>query len=91
MKARVSQLHKTETDWQILIQNYQDQNKEFVPQPGEIIVYDPDENYNYARIKIGDGQTPLQDLAFVIDSVLVALLQDTVSKNIDAGRITSNT
>lgn len=88
MKARVSQLHKTEADWQILIQNYQDQDKEFIPQPGEIIIYDPDENYSYARIKIGDGQTSLQDLTFIVDSVLADLLQKAAPKSLDAGRIT---
>lgn len=31
----------------------------------EIIVYDPDENYDYPRIKIGDGKTNINALPFV--------------------------
>ena len=85
MKARVSQLHKTEADWVKLQNDYKEQGKEFVPQAGEIIVYDPDENYKYARVKIGDGQQSLQELAFIIDAAVDVLTKK--SNHFDAGRI----
>ena len=37
----------------------------FVPLDKEIIIYKPDENYSYARIKVGDGVTEVQDLPFI--------------------------
>jgi hypothetical protein len=44
--ARMQQKHGLEVDWN---------SSTFVPLKGELIVYDPDESYNYARLKIGDG------------------------------------
>ena len=40
MKARVSQLHKTEADWNRL--------SSFVPLSGEFIIFDPDKTHEYA-------------------------------------------
>jgi hypothetical protein len=80
MKARVSQLHKTEADWSKL--------PDFVPMHGEFIVFDPDRRHKYARLKLGDGITKLQNLPFFIDSAI----DDHVTKKrynevIDGGRI----
>ena len=36
----------------------------FIPKQGEIIVYDIDDNYNYERFKIGDGNTTVVNLPF---------------------------
>lgn len=82
MKARISQLHRTEADW--------DRLDSFVPSPGEFIVFDPDKTHNYARLKVGDGVTKLKDLPFFIDSAI----DNHVAKNrldevIDAGRIST--
>ena len=82
MKARISQLHKTESDWQEYAQ--------LIPEPGEIIVYDPDENHEYARIKIGDGVHSLQVLDFIIDSAISAALNQIKFETVnDGGRIKS--
>lgn len=54
---RQVQNHGKERDWK--------KNKRFIPLNGEIIVYDKDEVYNYPRIKIGDGVTPLNRLPFI--------------------------
>ena len=62
MKARLSLLHKSESEWHKLAT--------FVPFSGEVIVFDPDTTHNYARLKIGDGKTLLKDLPFFIDSVI---------------------
>jgi hypothetical protein len=81
MKARVSQLHKTEAEWSKL--------HDFVPIQGEFIIFDPDKQHRYARLKVGDGVTKLNNLPFFIDSAI----DDYVTKKrlnevIDAGRIT---
>jgi hypothetical protein len=81
MKTRISQLHNTEADWLKV--------NSWVPDAGEIIVYDPDDVYNYTRLKIGDGDRQLKDLAFIIDSAALALIQKQhYFEKIDAGRIT---
>mgnify|MGYP006932857855 CR=1 FL=1 len=74
MKARITLLHKTEAAWNKI---------SFQPKLGEIIVYDPDENYNYARLKIGDGIHELKDLPFLVE----ATINDKSFVAIDGGRI----
>jgi hypothetical protein len=80
MKARISQLHKTAAEWQ--------KHSEWTPEPGEIVVYDPDETTPYSRIKIGDGERTLKELDFFINSAIAEIL-DTISfsDSIDGGRI----
>ena len=56
MKARISQLYKTEAEWAKL--------PKFKPFPGEIIIFAPDDQHSYARMKIGDGNTLLINLPF---------------------------
>ncbi len=80
MNARISQLHKTEAGWAEVQAQYESNNKVFIPRSGELIVYDPDEHCEYSRLKIGDGNTALQDLPFLVESTLA-------TKIIDAGRI----
>ena len=80
MNARVSQLHNTEKEWNLLTK--------FIPFQGEFIIFDPDQYHSYARLKIGDGKTLLKDLPFFIDSAI----DDHVTKRrynevIDGGRI----
>jgi len=81
MRARVSQLHKTEAEWNRL--------SSFIPASGEFIVFDPDSNYPYARLKVGDGNTKLKDLPFFISSAVNAYAKEhRLNEMIDAGRIT---
>lgn len=47
LKTRIIQKHDTEANW-LLATN-------FTPMNGEIIIYDEDDNYNYKRIKVGNG------------------------------------
>lgn len=85
--VRHIQKHETEANWLTLAPN-------FIPKRGEIIVYDVDENYNYERMKIGDGLTSLKDLPFAngseidvaTDEDVLALLatQDIVTPVVDA-------
>lgn len=81
MKARLSLLHKQEAEWNKL--------SNWKPAAGEVVVYDPDENYDYARLKIGDGTKTLKELNFFIDKTVLSTLQkQRYFEIIDAGRIT---
>lgn len=83
MKARVSNLHKTESEWV--------KYKSWVPEAGELIVFDPDTTHDYARLKVGDGKTMLSELPFFIDSAVATQLQKRrFSEIIDGGRITDH-
>ena len=80
MRARVSQLNKTEAEWKKL--------NTWIPEAGELVVYAPDENYTYARLKVGDGIRQLRDIEFLIDSAASAVLKAANFKEvIDGGRI----
>lgn len=57
MNARIQHKHDIEVNWNKALN--------FIPKAGEIIVYDIDENYNYPRIKIGDGVTIITNLKFI--------------------------
>ena len=70
MKARISQLHKTEAEWL--------RHSSWKPEAGELVVYDPDVNHQYARIKIGDGKHTLADLDFFVDSAIAKSLSSIV-------------
>lgn len=89
MSTRIAQLHKTEAEWKELQKEYKKQNKDFIPFAGELIIYDPDTAFDYARIKIGDGVTALQDLAFCMDNNIFKVLK--TPGLFDAGRITKYT
>jgi hypothetical protein len=81
MKARISQLHKTEAEWQNWLQ--------WIPESGEFIVYSPDEAHPFARIKLGDGKRTLKELDFFIDSAIEEILKQVrFSDTVDGGRIT---
>lgn len=74
MKARITFLHKTELEWNKL---------NFKPEAGEIIVYDPDNNFNYSRVKLGDGIHLLNELPFFIEAAILDRKLDAI----DGGRI----
>lgn len=80
MRARISQLHKTEGQWSLM--------PNFIPLQGEFIIFDPDKDHKYARLKIGDGITTLRNLPFFIESATDAFITHNFGKIVDAGRIT---
>ena len=81
MKARISHLHKTESEWAQL--------PTWVPEDGELVIYDADKNHDYVRIKIGDGKSLLKDLPFFIDSAIATYLKKQRHQEvIDGGRVT---
>ena len=59
--TRIIHKHDSEANWL--------KATNFVPKQGELIVYDPDENFNYSRVKIGDGITKVNSLPFHIEAI----------------------
>lgn len=57
IKSRIVHKHDSETNW--------NKATNFVPKQGELIIYDTDTNYSYARVKIGDGTTKVNSLPFL--------------------------
>lgn len=55
--GRIVHKHDTQSHWE--------NATDFVPMMGEIIIYDVDENYDYERMKIGDGETVVGLLPFI--------------------------
>ena len=56
--VRIVNKHDTEANWL--------KATGFTPKQGELIVYDIDDNYDYERIKIGDGVQNVNDLPFAV-------------------------
>lgn len=73
MNTRIQHKHDIEANW--------DKAINFIPKAGEIIVYDIDENYNYSRLKIGDGVTNIKLLSFVNDNIKNSILQPDWNQN----------
>lgn len=64
INGRLVNKHDKESNWQLAVN--------FTPMAGEVIIYDPDENVAYARMKIGDGKTLVNDLPFVtVDTISI--------------------
>lgn len=55
--SRIQNKHDIEANW--------NKATSFIPMQGEIIVYDIDDNYEYERIKIGDGVKNVAQLPFI--------------------------
>lgn len=84
IKTRILNKHDTEVNW--------NNTPNFTPKPGELIIYDKDANYNYPRLKIGDGSTKVGLLPF-IDKELKFNIEDIASrvKKINEDYITLST
>ena len=59
INARFQNKHDVEVSWLNLTN--------FIPLQGEFIIYDPDENYSYPRVKVGDGVLDINSLPFITD------------------------
>lgn len=76
--GRLVQKHDTQVNWE--------KATNFTPMAGELIVYDIDDNYDYERIKIGDGSKNVNALPFVDDALRDALVDqiNAVDDKVDA-------
>lgn len=66
IEARMQQKHASAQMWE--------QTPNFVPEAGEIVIYDKDSNDESVikpRIKVGDGITRIQDLKFIVGELYV--------------------
>ena len=78
INTRIQHKHDIEANWRKAVN--------FVPMQGELIVYDREldlygntlalpadrtEPYSYERVKMGDGVTAINDLAFIDDTITV--------------------
>lgn len=68
LNSRVQQKHDIETNWL--------KATNFIPKLGEVIVYDPDSNCNFPRIKVGDGTTTVINLPFVYEPVSYEMIAE---------------
>lgn len=75
INTRIQQKHDIEANWIKAVN--------FIPKVGEIIVYDIDDSYNYERMKIGDGETNVNDLPFFANLDTVKELVVTVTQQAD--------
>ena len=71
-KSRIVHKHDIEANWK--------STTDFTPLSGEIIIFTQGEDYNHARIKVGDGVTDVNSLSF-IDDVFKSTL-DELSTNV---------
>lgn len=58
LRTRIQHKAGTENDWK-------NAEGKFKPLKGEFIVYLPDSNYDYSRLKIGTGEDDIKDLPFL--------------------------
>ena len=79
LKTRIIQKHDTEANWKLVTN--------FTPLNGEIIIYDEDENYNYKKIKIGNGTDNVNDLDFIkfdgYDNLLLKTEQELTDEEVN--------
>ena len=54
--TRIQNKHDIEANWIL--------KTDFIPLQGELIIYDEDDNYDYKRLKVGDGVTNVNNLKF---------------------------
>ena len=59
INSRIQHKHDVEVNWL--------KATNFIPKIGEIIIYDPDENYSFSRVKVGDGVTNVNNLPLITD------------------------
>lgn len=78
IKTRIQSKHETEANW--------NKATNFIPLKGEIIIYDPDTNYDYPRIKVGDGKTNVISLKFVTEGVTKQITDGLAGKLSTSGK-----
>lgn len=57
IKSRIQLKNDTETHW--------DEAINFIPKPGELIIYTTDSTHTFCRLKVGDGSTTVPNLPFI--------------------------
>ena len=65
IKTRIVHKHDVAANWAKAIN--------FIPKKGELIVYDPDDEYAYTRIKVGDGVSFVNNLPFLLEQEIESI------------------
>lgn len=75
-KVRHVQKHDVEANWL--------KATGFTPLAGEIVIYDKDEQHDFVRTKIGDGETNINDLPFVKNAIIdvVSLPTENINQEV---------
>ena len=76
LKTRVVLKHDTEANWETA----GNATNPFIPQKGEVIIYDPDGTHTYSRQKVGDGIRNVNELPFLGATVGMADSFKSLSK-----------
>ena len=69
VKGKTIAKHETEEIWD---RSNGGAGVAYVPAAGEQVIYDPDDNYSYSRVKYGDGVNKVKDLPFASDPFAVS-------------------
>lgn len=100
LKARVQHKHKTESQWNYDVYNNGNpqngvRSDAFRPLPGELIIYDRDNNYNYERYKIGrqdpNQQSGVGMMLQELDFTKISLTKEDVTDALGYTPPTTNT
>ena len=83
INVRLINTHDKETNWLGV-------ESTFTPADGEFIIYSADDNYSYARYKIGDGKTTLDKLPFLNTPVFIGTRNEYNTAYV-RGKIVPNT
>ena len=75
-KVRHVQKHDVEANWL--------KATNFIPLVGEIVIYDPDDNYDYPRIKIGDGVKTINALPFTLNVISINEINEICGMEIES-------
>jgi len=78
VRGRFVLLHDIEDNWQ--------SKTTFIPRKGEPVIYDIDDNYDYERIKIGDGVRDVNSLPFSDNSVM-SLIEKLENDKLDSSAL----
>ena len=70
INSRLQQKHDIEANWNKAVN--------FIPKPGELIIYDSDDNYFYTRMKVGNGVDIVANLPFISNPQIEELLNNIV-------------
>ena len=74
LNTRIQHKHDTEANWL--------KATTFIPKKGELIVYDIDATHDYERIKMGDGETLVNNLPFIYEPVTAADIEEICGASI---------
>lgn len=77
LNSRIVHKHDTEANWL--------KATTFIPKKGELIVYDADATHDYERIKMGDGETLVNNLPFIYEPVTEADIEEICGASIISG------